>query len=111
MPSRNGFLARGRLLVAPSGDTVVPEAESVPGDPPSRYAHALRRGVDAVPGPASAVSQGSNDIIKRGVASMVTESSDVTRMLESGQGDARALRAPSWGRTCSLVRKRIRPAG
>lgn len=87
VPSRERFLARGRLLAALSGATVVPEAAFRSGAmPTAMHAHALRRGVGAVPGPVtSAASQGSNDLIKRGVASIVTETSDVTKMLDSGQ--------------------------
>lgn len=51
VPSRERFLARGRLLAALSGATVVPEAALRSGAiPTAMHAHTLRRGVGAIPG-------------------------------------------------------------
>lgn len=85
-PSRQRFVARGRLLAALSGATVVPEAGLRSGAlNTARHAYALGRGVAAVPGPVtSAVSAGVHDLVKRGIAAMVTETSDITSLLDSG---------------------------
>ena len=91
-PTRERFLARGRLLAALSGVTVIPEAAVRSGAMPvAAQAHALRRGVGAVPGPVTSVtSAGPHDLIKRGVASMVTTTSDITVLLDSGPAAKRA---------------------
>ncbi|QOR69179.1 DNA-protecting protein DprA [Ruania alkalisoli] len=86
VPARQRFLARGRLLAATSGATVVPEAAPRSG---ALYvasrAHLLGRAVAAVPGPVtSIVSQGPHELIKQGQASLATETSDITRLLDSG---------------------------
>lgn len=91
VPSRERFLARGRLLAALSGATVIPEAGVRSGAiQTADRAYALRRGLGAVPGPVtSAASQGSNDLIKRGVASMVTETRDIVLLIENGLREGR----------------------
>ncbi len=93
VPSRQRFLARGRLLAALSGVTVIPEAGRRSGAMrTAAHAHALGRGVGAVPGPVtSVVSDGPHDLIKRGIASMVTTTSDVTVLLDSGPAVGRDL--------------------
>lgn len=86
-PTRERFVARGRLLAALSGVTVVPEASVRSGAMrTANHAYGLRRGVGAVPGlVTSATSAGPHELIKRGVASMVTTTSDVTVLLDSGR--------------------------
>lgn len=85
-PSRQRFLARGRLLAALSGVTVVPEASARSGAMrTARQAYALGRGVGAVPGPVTSVtSAGPHELVKCGIASMVTATSDVTVLLDGG---------------------------
>lgn len=66
----------------------------------ARHAYALGRGVGAVPGPVtSVVSDGPHDLIKRGIASMVTTTSDVTVLLDSGMDAGRSLWPPRLGPT------------
>ncbi|MBN9611838.1 MAG: DNA processing protein DprA [Microbacterium sp. 71-23] len=98
-PSRQRFVARGRLLAALSGVTVIPEAGLRSGAMrTAAHAHALRRGVGAVPGPVTSVtSEGPHDLIKRGIASMVTTTSDVTVLLDSGPAARRNLGRPEPG--------------
>ncbi|GAA3680340.1 DNA-processing protein DprA [Yimella lutea] len=98
-PSRERFLARGRLLAALSGVTVIPEAGVRSGAMPiAAHAHALRCGVGAVPGPVTSVaSAGPHELIKRGVASIVTTTSDVTVLLDSGPAGKRAPRRSGLG--------------
>lgn len=89
-PSRERFLARGRLLAALSGVTVVPEASVRSGAMrTANHAYVLRRGVAAVPGPVTSItSQGPHDLIKQGVASIATETRDITRLLDGVQRPA-----------------------
>lgn len=86
-------MARGRLLAAVSGVTVIPEAGLRSGAMrTATHAHALGRGVGAVPGPVTSVmSDGPHELIKRGIASMVTTTSDVTVLLDSGSTPSRNL--------------------
>lgn len=92
-PSRERFVARGRLLAALSGVTVIPEASVRSGAMrTATHAYALRRGVGAVPGPVTSVtSAGPHELVKRGIASMVTTTSDVTVLLDSGHEARRSL--------------------
>lgn len=92
-PSRERFVARGRLLAALSGVTVVPEASIRSGAMrTANHAYGLRRGVGAVPGLVTSVtSAGPHELVKRGVASMVTTTSDVTVLLDSGRDTKRDL--------------------
>jgi DNA processing protein len=98
-PSRQRFVARGRLLAAVSGATVIPEAGLRSGAMrTATHAHALGRGVGAVPGPVTSVtSDGPHELIKRGIASMVTTTSDVTVLLDSGRDANRDLSRPKLG--------------
>ncbi|AMS04508.1 DNA-processing protein DprA [Acidipropionibacterium acidipropionici] len=92
-PSRQRFVARGRLLAGLSGVTVIPEASLRAGAMrTAAHAHALGRGVGAVLGPVTSVtSDGPHDLIKRGITSMVTTTSDVTVLLDSGPEASRNL--------------------
>lgn len=92
-PSRQRFLTRGRLLAALSGVTVIPEASVRSGAMrTAMHAHALGRRVGAVPGPVTSVtSAGSHELIKRGVALMVTTTSDVTVLFGSDPETSRTL--------------------
>lgn len=87
VPSRQRFLARGRLLAALSAVTVVPEASVRSGAlHVASQAHALGRAVAALPGPVtSTTSQGPHDLIRQGVASIATETRDIAMLLDSGQ--------------------------
>lgn len=98
-PSRQRFVARSRLLAALSGVTVVPEAGRRSGAiSTARHAYALGRGVAAVPGPVtSAVSAGAHDLIKRGIATMATETSDITRLLDGEPTSGRGIDRPVMG--------------
>ncbi|MGP5291067.1 DNA-processing protein DprA [Brachybacterium tyrofermentans] len=83
-PSRHRFLARARLLAALSGTTVVPEAASRSMSlRVATEAHRLGRPVGAVPGPVtSAASTGPNELLKRGIADVVTSAQDVAELLD-----------------------------
>lgn len=84
VPSRDRFIARNRLMAALSGGVVIPEAGVRSGSLTTvRTAHNLGRSVCAVPGPVtSAVSNGPNELIKQGAASVVTQTSDVIALLD-----------------------------
>src|SRR5690606_15942580 len=75
----------GRLWQALSGATVIPEAGPRSGSMTTVLAgHELGRGVGAVPGPVTSVtSAGPNELIKQGLASLVTQSSDVIDLLDA----------------------------
>ncbi|WP_353507128.1 DNA-processing protein DprA [Gordonia sp. ABSL11-1] len=84
-PTRNRFIARNRLMAALSGATVIPEASVRSGSITTvLQARDLGRGIGAVPGPVtSAASTGSNQPIKQGIASLITEASDVRELLDA----------------------------
>lgn len=84
-PTRWRFMARARLLGTLSGVTVVAEAGFRSGSlPVPTEAHRHSRAVGAVPGPVtSAASAGSHELIKRGRAEIITDTADVTAMLDS----------------------------
>lgn len=73
--------------------TVVPEASVRSGAMrTANHAFALGRGVGAVPGPVTSVtSAGPHELVKRGVASMVTTTSDVTVLLDSSRDVKRGV--------------------
>lgn len=98
-PSRQRFVARSRLLAALSGATVVPEAARRSGAlNTARHAYALGRRVAAIPGPVtSAVSAGAHDLIKDGIATMATETSDITKLLDGDPASRRGLDQPALG--------------
>ncbi len=78
-PTRHRFLARGRLLAALSSATVIVEAGARSGSlHVAREAHALGRGVGAVPGPVtSAASTGTHLLLSEGTAALVTGHHDL----------------------------------
>lgn len=92
-PTRWRFMARARLLGTLSGVTVVPEASFRSGSllvPTEAHRHS--RAVGAVPGPVTSVtSVGPHELIKRGVAQVVSDTADVTAMLDSLGDPARLL--------------------
>lgn len=83
-PSRERFIQRGRLLAAVSGATVIVEAGLRSGSlNMARVAAGLGRPVGAVPGPVtSATSVGTHRLLHDGTATLVTDASDVTSLLE-----------------------------
>jgi DNA processing protein len=87
VPTRNRFLARNRLMAALSGATVIPEAGVRSGSMTTvLHARSLGRGVGAVLGPVtSAASAGPNEVIRQGLASLVTQSSDVIALLDTDE--------------------------
>ncbi|MGP5386965.1 DNA-processing protein DprA [Brachybacterium tyrofermentans] len=99
-PTRWRFMARARLLGTLSGATVVAEAGFRSGSllvPTEAHRHS--RAVGAVPGPiTSAASAGSHELIKRGRAEIITDTADVTAMLDSLHDPGRALNREVPGR-------------
>ena len=113
-PTRHRFLARGRLLAALSSATVIVEAGARSGAlNVAREAHALGRGVGAVPGPVtSAASAGTHLLLIEGTATLVTGHHDLaaltsdrhqnparTQHLSSGRHDLDALDQDRPGRS------------
>lgn len=84
-PTRYRFTARARLLVALSGATVISEAGFRSGSLlVATKAHRHSRAVGAVPGPVtSAASAGPRGLIRRGRAGIITDTADVTALLDS----------------------------
>ncbi|GEP36941.1 DNA protecting protein DprA [Nocardioides psychrotolerans] len=82
-PTRIRFLARNRLIAALSRGTVVVEAAQRSGAlNTASWAERLNRQVLAVPGPVtSAQSQGAHDLVRRGVATLVTNAHEVLEMV------------------------------
>ena len=92
-PTRWRFMARARLLGALSGATVIPEAGFRSGSLlVAKEAHRHSRAVGAVPGPVtSAASVGPHELIKRGRAEIITDTADVTALLDSLDDPGRLL--------------------
>ena len=90
VPSRDRFIARNRLMAALAGGVVIPEAGVRSGSLTTVLnALGLGRGVGAVPVPVtSAVSNGPNELIKQGAASVVTQASDVIALLDGAKHEA-----------------------
>ena len=90
VPTRQTFLARNRLMAALSGATAIPEAGARSGSMTTVvHARSLGRGVGAVPGPVpSAASIGPNELIRQRLASLVTQPSDVTALLDRDEPHA-----------------------
>ena len=94
-PTRHRFIARGRLLAALSSATVIVETGARSGSlHVAREAHALGRGVGAVPGPVtSAASTGTHLLLSEGTASLVTGHHDLASLTSNRrQGPARTHR-------------------
>ncbi|WP_404464945.1 DNA-protecting protein DprA [Micrococcus antarcticus] len=98
-PTRHRFLARGRLMAALSGASVVVEAGTRSGSlHVAAHARALGRGVGAVPGPVTSVtSAGSHRLLRDGMAQLVTDSADVVRLLEQDAASRAKVRRSSLG--------------
>lgn len=101
-PTKWRFLARNRILGALSGATVVVEAGYRSGSlNVAARAAQLGRPVGAVPGPVtSAASSGAHRLLREGVASLVTDTADVTALLGPSAGGGRQAfeREPSIAR-------------
>lgn len=82
-PTRDQFLARNRLVVGLTAGTLVVEAGSRSGSTNAAgWAERLHRPLMAVPGPiTSAASTGTNDLIRKGMAELVTSSNDIEEVL------------------------------
>lgn len=95
-PTKWRFLARNRILGALSGATVVVEAGYRSGSlNVAARAGQLGRPVGAVPGPVtSAASSGTHRLLREGIASLVTDATDVTALLDPpARGSGQAGRA------------------
>ena len=82
-PRRSRFLVRNRVIAALTRGTVVVEAALRSGaQSTARRAHALRRVVMAVPGPVtSPMSAGCHELVRAGVAQLVTDAGDVADLV------------------------------
>ncbi|MGO1922073.1 MAG: DNA-processing protein DprA [Microbacterium sp.] len=98
-PTRHRFLARGRVMAALSGASVVAEAGTRSGSlHVAAHARALGRGVGAVPGPVTSVaSAGPHCLLRDGMAQLVTDSADVVRLLEQDQASRSKVRRSALG--------------
>lgn len=85
-PTRQRFLARGRIMAALSGASVVVEAGARSGSlNVAAKARGLGRGVGAVPGPITSVtSVGPHRLLQEGKAQIVIDALDVERLLGAG---------------------------
>ncbi|MBP1326405.1 DNA processing protein [Leucobacter exalbidus] len=83
-PTRQRFIDRSRILAALSSATIIVEAGSRSGSlHTATEAAQLGRLVGAVPGPVtSAASTGTNLMLQSGQASVITNGSDIMRMVE-----------------------------
>lgn len=83
VPTRTRFLARARIEAALSGSTTIVEAAGRSGAlPVAECAHELGRSVGAIPGPVtSTASMGTHRLLQMGVASLVTDASDLMRLV------------------------------
>ena len=83
-PTRQRFIDRSRILAALSGATIIVEAGSRSGSlHTATEAAQLGRFVGAVPGPVtSAASTGTNLLLQSGHARVITNGTDIMRMLE-----------------------------
>ena len=89
-PSRLRFLARNRLIAAMTRGTVVVEAAVRSGAlNTAGWALDIGREILAVPGPVtSAMSAGCHDLIRKGVATLVTDAREVIDMVGDLGSDA-----------------------
>jgi len=92
IPYRNRFLARNRLIAALAGATVVVEAAWRSGAlSTARHAAALLRPVGAVPGPVTSMASGGcHQLIRDGVATLVTDAAEVAELAGATGSDAAA---------------------
>ena len=98
-PTRDRFIARNRLMAALSGGVVIPKAGVRSGSIATVLtARGLGRGVGAVPGPVTSVaSSGPNELIRQGVAALVTRPDDVIALLDSTTSPPQSARVPDYG--------------
>jgi len=81
-PQRHRFLTRNRLVAALSGATVVVEAGARSGAAnTAAWAHALGRGVCAVPGPVTSSASVGCHVLVRGGAILVTRADEVVEQV------------------------------
>ncbi|GAA1144949.1 DNA-processing protein DprA [Microbacterium oxydans] len=87
-PTKWRFLARNRILGALSGATVIAEAGYRSGSLNlAARAAQLGRPVGAVPGPVTSVSSaGTHRLLREGIASLITDATDVTALLDPPAG-------------------------
>ena len=98
-PTRERFIARNRLMAALSGGVVIPEAGVRSGSLTAVHtAHHLGRRIGAVPGPVTSVaSSGPNELIRQGVAALVTRPDDVIALLDNTTSPPQSARVPDYG--------------
>lgn len=89
-PYRNRFLARNRLIAALARATVVVEAAWRSGAlSTARHAATLLRPVGAVPGPVTSMASGGcHQLIRDGVATLVTDAGEVAELAGAAGTDA-----------------------
>ncbi|WP_336627539.1 MULTISPECIES: DNA-processing protein DprA [unclassified Microbacterium] len=99
-PTKHRFEARNRLMAALTSAVVIPEAGVRSGSFTTvRNARSLGRGVGAVPGPVTSVaSTGPNELIKQGLASVITQASDVVALLDTDSTIPDVLNRAEFGR-------------
>lgn len=94
-PQRHRFLARNRLIAAMTPGTIVIEAGIRSGSlNTARNAERLHRVVAAVPGPVTSTSSvGTNELIRQGIASLVTDVQECVELLGEYGADIAPRRA------------------
>lgn len=94
-PQRHRFLARNRLIAAMTPGTIVVEAGIRSGSlNTARNAERLHRVVAAVPGPVTSTSSvGTNELIRQGIASLVTDAQECVELLGEYGADIAPRRA------------------
>lgn len=110
-PTRHRSTARNRLMAALSGATVVPEAGIRSGSMSTvLVARDLGRGVGAVPGPVtSAASSGPNELIRHGIAALVSQPSDIVALLDTDETPDLGLRHLELGPSLGQRRQQTEP--
>ncbi|MBO1756110.1 DNA-processing protein DprA [Allobranchiibius sp. CTAmp26] len=110
-PQRHRFLARNRLIAAMTPGTVVVEAGIRSGSlNTARNAERLHRVVAAVPGPVtSTASVGTNELIRQGIASLVTDAAECAELFGDLGTDLapRVEGAPAPGDDLPEVHRRV----
>lgn len=108
MPTKDRFQARNRLMAALSGAVIIPEAGPRSGSMRTVHdARGLGRRVGAVPGPVTSVaSTGPNELIKQGLATVITQASDVIALLDADETRRNAVRHSDLGRQHDIDRSR-----
>jgi len=108
--AKHRFLTRNRLVAALSAAVVVVEAGQRSGAAnTAAWARKLGTPLGAVPGPVtSATSVGCHRMIADGVAQLVTDSRDVLRLAQPGEGNAGSTTGPRERRTDNLDANQLR---